>query len=783
MQIIERYTNFTQNYIKNGLLQTALVAEDPNSALQIVDAFFPVRDPNEPTEPPITEPPAGSPPGPAGEESSNTGAIVGGIFGGLFLCAFFVGVGWYSNKMSVDPQPLDLDPEDVDGNDSDQEDQEDNAFDAFGANFKDPNEEIEEKTTLKKKTKVFGFGKTQKKENEAGAVGLTTVFSDDSSSARDNDFGKYGFEDPDAVIGKDEDAEDEDDAGSKEELFDSKVSPAWGISETAFGSSWGAGGSDDLVNDFFGKSIVGSDLKVDVNKAEVPPPAASGGEAGENMDDENNADDYEESIAQSQSSFESSEDGTYESNTEQGELALLSGTFDATQNEPDNSSSADQSEEGEEIAESKRSGKSSKSGEDDEDDEDDVEDSVDGLSFVDSSVGNSSRTSTSGERQKRIEYRAQVNALVRIVLPDQAGKVGEMMEQFRGREPELVSILQNMQERSATQRARAAVHRSKTRPARTETRAGGSYAGAENMIVGASEGSAAGTAAIAAASLPIPAGGFDEAIPEENSVNNNNRGGFVARGAFQREEEEISFYSREDDEDGSYSDEGASFADDQDGNYDDDGSYDDDPSQDLNYDDDGRQDRSNDDDGRQDRSNDDDGRQDRSNDDDGRQDRSNDDGDSQDRSYDDDGRQDRSNDDVDSQDRSYDDGDSQDRSYDDGDSRGSFYSGDDLGSQDQSAFDGDDRGPKNQSFRDDGNSQGSFGQDGSRGSYSDGFDDEGQSFGDDDGGSRSYHSGERSEDFDRVGFAGGGSNHDDDNNDGFGGGWPADQPDPFADFK
>ena len=108
-------------------------------------------------------------------------------------------------------------------------------------------------------------------------------------------------------------------------------------------------------------------------------------------------------------------------------------------------------------------------------------------------------TSTSEERRKRAEYRAQVDALVRLVLPDEITKVGAMMDQFKGREAELVSTLQTMQERSATQRARAAVHKSKAIPTREETRAHGSYAGSSTQTFGASEGSGAASAAIAAA--------------------------------------------------------------------------------------------------------------------------------------------------------------------------------------------------------------------------------------------------------------------------------------------
>ncbi|KAL3934984.1 MAG: hypothetical protein SGBAC_009413, partial [Bacillariaceae sp.] len=640
MQIVGEYTNFTQNDILNGLLQLSLQVEDPNSVLRIVDAFFPVRDPNEPTNPPATDPPQ-TDPGLADDESSNTGAIVGGVLGGLLVCALCVGIGWYTNKRdkskknstptggdddnSVIGGDPDLtgnivrptssrenagnifdniknrfggnnnveDAEDILGKDDDDSDEEDKEFGAFGGDFKDTAEKVKEK----EKKGVFGFGgKKEKKGKESGPFGLQTVYDSDSSSNRENDFGKYGFEDPDVLSDDDEEGEDEDDAGSKEELFESNMSPAWATSETGFGSSWGAGGSNDLANDFFGKSFGDDNILANGTKGKVAgapaaevPPEASGEDEGDNEED-----------SQSQSSFESSEDSTFESNNDTDGIPS---SFNDDQNEPDNSSSADHDPDNSSSADSPEEGaeeekgwaeKSERLSEGAADDEDDLsgedDDTYDQSQYSGSVMSKSSRSSSTGERQRRIEFQAQVDALVRIVLPDQAEKVQEMMDQFRGREPELISTLQNMQERSATQRARQAVHRSKTRPARTETRAGGSYAGAENLM-GASEGSAAGTAAIAAASLPIPAGGFAETIPEGNAV------GFGAQDAFggYSNEEEDSFYSGDQTMEGdSYSDDGPSFAgdedgqnrsyDDQDRSYDDqDQGYDDDPNQDRNY--------------------------------------------------------------------------------------------------------------------------------------------------------------------------------------------------------
>jgi hypothetical protein len=71
-----------------------------------------------------------------------------------------------------------------------------------------------------------------------------------------------------------------------------------------------------------------------------------------------------------------------------------------------------------------------------------------------------------GRSQRRNELRAEVEALVRRVVPDEIDNVDEMMEQFKGREEELVETLRNMQERSVAQKARVA----KQKAAKVEAR-------------------------------------------------------------------------------------------------------------------------------------------------------------------------------------------------------------------------------------------------------------------------------------------------------------------------
>lgn len=73
------------------------------------------------------------------------------------------------------------------------------------------------------------------------------------------------------------------------------------------------------------------------------------------------------------------------------------------------------------------------------------------------------------EVRQQKAYRAEVEALVRRVVPDEIDNVDDIMVQFSGREEELIETLRAMQEKSIAQRARAAVQRS----AKMEGRAAG----------------------------------------------------------------------------------------------------------------------------------------------------------------------------------------------------------------------------------------------------------------------------------------------------------------------
>lgn len=74
--------------------------------------------------------------------------------------------------------------------------------------------------------------------------------------------------------------------------------------------------------------------------------------------------------------------------------------------------------------------------------------------------------------KKRAEVRGEVEALVRRVVPEEIDNVDEMMNQFKGREEELVETLRTMQERAVAQKARAAGHRAAKQEARRSVQRG-----------------------------------------------------------------------------------------------------------------------------------------------------------------------------------------------------------------------------------------------------------------------------------------------------------------------
>ncbi len=81
--------------------------------------------------------------------------------------------------------------------------------------------------------------------------------------------------------------------------------------------------------------------------------------------------------------------------------------------------------------------------------------------------------SSHGAGRSQAEIRAEVEALVRRVVPEEADNIDEMLNQFKGREEELVETLRRMQERAIASRARLAVQKAVKLEARAWARSNG----------------------------------------------------------------------------------------------------------------------------------------------------------------------------------------------------------------------------------------------------------------------------------------------------------------------
>lgn len=81
---------------------------------------------------------------------------------------------------------------------------------------------------------------------------------------------------------------------------------------------------------------------------------------------------------------------------------------------------------------------------------------TDSASGSGSGASQSSTTQESRSTRKMAEYRQEVVDLVRRVVPEESPNVDEMMQQFRGREEELVETLRTMEERAVAQKAKDA---------------------------------------------------------------------------------------------------------------------------------------------------------------------------------------------------------------------------------------------------------------------------------------------------------------------------------------
>jgi len=575
------YTDYTQSLISQRVLEIVLKKVDPRTTLKIVNASYPVVPETEVN----AQPPTGVP-GEEKEEEKTKKKLAGPILGGLFviilICVivyvYFRGLpfqlelpsflsflnrgrGRVGNKGDDNNDEGGL----VSGQDDDGRSNSGKGSPVINNNtfvYDDDDEDDEEGHTYLNR---FGFAKKKKKNDEENpSFGLDSR-RDLSQPLKGSNDDLYAFEEPSEADSESDTPNNKKSVDENDDnVFGGGSSQMWGT-DNVFGADlstpgWGANEAED---NFFGTP-------------EYP--------------EEKNKDAASRSGSKDSGSY-SSDDDTYESgemDESDGHSEQDSGTFDMENSKQENSfseSSADFSSKSGSISVEKMSddlklknddmnaaidngdwdavvqatknfGKSdiedSGDGKHNSDDEDDDSDSE---SYSGSGDGSAtSATTTSEERENREEYRAQVEDLVKIVLPDETEKVGAMMDQFKGREAELVSTLQTMEERSGGQRARAAVHKSKP-PAQQQNVA--YTTGPNGAGIQGGEGSAAGTAAIAAASLPIPAEEMLDGDYEEYQ-NVSFDSGFERQNAFGDEGEEAQYknegseYSNEYDDDRSY---------------------------------------------------------------------------------------------------------------------------------------------------------------------------------------------------------------------------------------
>lgn len=603
-QISEQYTASSQDLIADGLLQEKLTELDPRSTLRIVGASFPVSSTFPPTAAPIAPEPTAVPTvadngngsGDGGGGGANIGAIVGGILGGILFCA---GIGWASTKFGGGRGKVTDDDDNFGGGKDDDasEGEKENGFGADGdrddsgkGSVGDDNVFGEKEQSQQDTKNMFGFGKKNRQGSDKGenAFGLDATDANDAfGNDGDDNLELFNFDDP-SVVRESQGVQHSSPAGKS--AFGGNNSAGWGNSGGDGGANgggffgtdgggWGAtenGGSG--ADNFFANSTFGAEA----SKGEESGSGSRSEEGSytssedstyqsDNVDEEEDEPDSASGSRSSDDDGSSDESGSMSSGlrrkSEQLDDMIEDGNWDGIAaaansfNDAGGSSLEDSSK--------RSSGRDKSLTEESEVDENEEEDEESQSESEGSgSVSESTATSRTEDREKRAEFRAQVEALVRLVLPDEVEKVDAMMEQFKGREAELVSTLQTMQERSATQRARAAVHKSKNRPQR-DARVDGAFSLASG---GGAEGAAAGTAAIAAASLPIPADGmFADGAGDFGSAGFGDQGAFGGSGEMEGSFEEgtgsydeegsrshsgsgsRSYYSDE----GSYTDEGS----------------------------------------------------------------------------------------------------------------------------------------------------------------------------------------------------------------------------------
>jgi len=584
--VSDLYTNYTQAEISAGELEVILKEVDKRTLLKIVDASYPTRPGEDNSETPTDAPTKDE----NGQKKNRAGPIVGGIFGAIILFAI---IGYISTRGLPFELPFELpslpirggarvgNKAVIDDDDDDDErlafgqDEDDPSFgdkQSFGKDFRNSFGDNDDDDGEYKEKKSFGFTSKHKKNDDDDDelnFGLESN-KDLNANSADN---LYEFEEPSEI---DSETENQDGSAAENEDMGFGGKPGssnWGTNNVfdsgPSNQGWGANEGED---NFFGSSAFGVEEVIEESASESEDSESYTSEddtyqsgsidesEGNTEQDSATYDDMDE-VEEEDSFTGSSADDSYNSaslpsqklssdlrlKNEDMDAAIDNGDWDAVVEAAKAFDKGDQ--------DSRISGTSNGPSPDHDEDINDLDDLED-ESYGDSYSGSESATSqttTSEDRIKRAEYRAQVEELVQIVLPDETEKVDAMMDQFKGREAELVSTLQTMEERSSNQRARAAIHKSK--PPSLQQNSGHSQANGAGILGG--EGSTAGTAAIAAASLPIPAEGvFEDATQNDFDGDFGDENAFGDEGDDQYEIDEGGSYAEEFDDQSYYSEGG-----------------------------------------------------------------------------------------------------------------------------------------------------------------------------------------------------------------------------------
>jgi len=517
--VVNALTKQTQAAIAQGGLQASLDATDPDSPLDIVGATTPTQPPQSTPAPTPAPGPAPTPDGGGGGGGSG-GKAAGAVIAVLLVIGIGVG-GWYYKKRGGtcpgflaggggggDVGKKDNKTVEGDGGDpafDDDMDDDDEGFgqfrqsapqntigssslyvddeDASGAEFSiDESESNHGPGHGVRGSNVFGaFGLKGKKKGSGMDDSIGDLQTGDIEDNPANEFADYAFDDPVAEF---DDAQDKDDGGLHE-IFGSaaaKSAPTFGQDD-----GWGAEGGDHgwkgdqpgYENDGDGNASYdsresGSDDESDYDQADEDERTrgASTIDAPENMR-------HLDSMVE-----QGNWDGVMAAATKFGDTEDYGEEEGSTPSRP-----SLQESEGSSQSQSQSSA-------------DDFEEKQEAPAFDFDEGGaegggeqGSHWSYTSEELRRRNQYRGQVESLVRKVAPEDIDNVSAMLDQFAGREAELINTLQTMQERSSAQRARKAVHKSKGVPQRDNP----AFAG----------GGIDGSAAIAAAST-LGVQNFDE---------------------------------------------------------------------------------------------------------------------------------------------------------------------------------------------------------------------------------------------------------------------------------